>query len=197
VSRLIRSPETSGRGRTRVWGLAVRRRVARQSMTTPKNAAPRRDPRLMGSASPVPQSQAFHSEPVERTSRICRVSLPAPAKRNRHPEGIEAAEASRMPEQSGGRVTCCCMKTSMGWPRGGPAKDRETSRNGRVLTRMNRLITGPIQGVLAGRQRGLHLIPKPRAEVRFLPGAPPETARQRPVGLQNQRHDHAAARWYS
>jgi hypothetical protein len=60
---------------------------------------------------------------------------------------------------------------STDWPRAGPAKDRETSGNNGVLKRRNRLLTDPFQRVFAGRQSGLHRIPKPRAEVRFLPGA--------------------------
>jgi len=64
-----------------------------------------------------------------------------------------------------------CMTTSTDRPRGGPAKDRETSGDKGVLKRRNRLLTDPFQRVLAGRQSRLHRIPKPRAEVRFLPGA--------------------------
>jgi hypothetical protein len=55
-----------------------------------------------------------------------------------------------------------CMTTSTDRPRGGPAKDRETSGNEGVLRDGIACSLTHFQGVLAGRQSGLHRIPKPR-----------------------------------
>jgi hypothetical protein len=73
-----------------------------------------------------------------------------------------AGRARVSPELAASR-SLTCMTTSTDWPRGGPAKDREASGNKGVLKRRNRLLTDPFQRVLAGRQSGLHRIPKPRA----------------------------------
>ncbi len=66
-----------------------------------------------------------------------------------------------LPELAASR-SLTCMTTSTDWPRGGPAKDRETSGNEGMLKRRNCLLTDPFQCVLAGKQSGLHRIPKPR-----------------------------------
>jgi hypothetical protein len=88
-------------------------------------------------------------------------------------------------------TTNSCMTSSTDWPRDGPANDRETSGNDGVVKRQNPLFRSGIQHLFAGQRIVLKRIPKPRAEVRFLPGALPKAAGQRafsgPVG-----DDHAA-----
>jgi hypothetical protein len=65
------------------------------------------------------------------------------------------------------------------WPRGGPVKGWETSRSDGVPKRRNALVKAPIGGIPAGHPIVPKRFPGPRAEVRFLPGARPETPGQR------------------
>jgi hypothetical protein len=92
--------------------------------------------------------------PQESNVKRRRISLQSP------PTRIGLCIGSQPSPALAGSLTC--MTTSTDRPRGGPAKDRETSGNDEALKRRNRLLNDLFQRVPAGRQSGLHRIPKPR-----------------------------------
>jgi hypothetical protein len=85
---------------------------------------------------------------------------------------MSAASSPRMNRQSLRTArSCTCMTTSTDWPRGGPAKDRETSGNEGMLKRRNSLLNDPFQCVLACKRSGCIEFLNRESQVRFLPGA--------------------------